>query len=109
MGEPRSSFYATADQGNAHFFARIIITSSDSEPQWICEENQPFPFVIGPETTSKLYGMLPIEIMDFIGYERLFVKQKLSEGYCFFLVFFQRMDWFFVKHILVLLHFPYLY
>lgn len=72
------------------YFARVIkIDASLGKPQLICDDNQPFAFVMGPETVASLVGKTTIEIMDFIGYERSFVKEKIAEGKKFFLVFFR--------------------
>jgi hypothetical protein len=72
------------------YFARVIMTNDLEEktPSWICSANQPFPFIMGPETVTQMRGKSPIEIMEFIGYERSFVKEKLTQGYRFYIVFF---------------------
>ena len=79
------------DENAARCFARIIaLDKSDKseEPSWLSYPNQPFPFVIGPETITLLYGKSVVEIFDFIGYERSFLKSKLDMGTRYYLVFF---------------------
>ncbi len=72
------------------YFARVIMVSNPSEivPEWISSANQPFPFIIGPETVAQLIGKSTWEIMEFIGYESSFVKEKIAQGQRFFIVFF---------------------
>lgn len=72
------------------YYARVIMTNDPSidKPTWISSENQQFPFIMGPETVVLLAGKSPMEIMEFIGYERSFVKHRIDMGYRFYIVFF---------------------
>lgn len=79
------------------YWSRIVCINPKLNPQeksqpaleYICDRDQIFPFVIGPENTCQLNGMTHREILMSVGYEVKWLNRKISNELEFYLVIFR--------------------
>lgn len=74
-------------------FGRVIFYKGNEQPEYISNENQPFPFVIGPEGVNKFASFLVAadnhnQLLFDLGFEEEWLREKVSSGYRFYLMTF---------------------
>jgi hypothetical protein len=80
------------------YWARIICINPGQNPdesgtpptfEYLSGENQPFPFVIGPDSTHSLQGMTSHEAFFNVGFPSSWLTEKTAHGLEFHLVVFR--------------------
>lgn len=70
-------------------FARVIeVRDYAIDLEFIANEFQPFPFVVGPETVDKIQNLSGQDILRAIGYTEEYIKKKFESGVIFYLLIF---------------------
>ncbi len=73
------------------YYGRIVKAGIDVNPaskEYLCDANQLFPFVMGPETIHQLKERSVWDMFNFIGYARKYVLRRISEGERYHLILF---------------------
>ena len=70
-------------------FARIIeVRDSQIDLEFIANEFQPFPFVVGPEAVEIIQNLSGQGILRAIGYTEEYIKEQIESGVLFYIVIF---------------------
>jgi hypothetical protein len=86
------------NSGSDTFYGRIVCINPHNNPlekapptlEYLCDADQLFPFIIGPDTVEMLHGMNHRDLLLNIGYKEDWLNLKHSRGLVFYLVVFRK-------------------